>query len=289
VDPLAPDYPWLTPYQYAGNTPISSIDLDGLENLDVVSKLYCINQVSVTIAVATGTLQVVNLSSQEIEQIPDNLQSNIDVRSRFIFYDKLNKNLSNEGINNTQVECFGSIETKLTYLDQPNWDKLRDDQDILILVDDIEGKNGDDPRAFAYYNKNVIFMEAETFLDADNLGPQCILHERGHNLGLQHFEVAYSKQTEERYGFPADHMLMYETSTHDNSGTRRASEMVVPADQIKQELTSRLGILSTNGTGHMGSPVTRSQVPYLFNNAKNNYNITLDESKKQEFLRRIQD
>ncbi len=31
VDPLAPDYPWYTPYQFAGNTPIQAIDLDGLE------------------------------------------------------------------------------------------------------------------------------------------------------------------------------------------------------------------------------------------------------------------
>ncbi|MEL6972951.1 MAG: RHS repeat-associated core domain-containing protein, partial [Bacteroidota bacterium] len=31
VDPLAPDYPWYTPYQFAGNKPIAFIDLDGLE------------------------------------------------------------------------------------------------------------------------------------------------------------------------------------------------------------------------------------------------------------------
>ena len=31
VDPLAPKYPELTPYQFASNTPIAAIDLDGLE------------------------------------------------------------------------------------------------------------------------------------------------------------------------------------------------------------------------------------------------------------------
>ncbi len=31
VDPLAREYPYYTPYQYAGNTPIQAIDLDGLE------------------------------------------------------------------------------------------------------------------------------------------------------------------------------------------------------------------------------------------------------------------
>ena len=33
VDPLAPEYPWYTPYQFASNTPIQAIDLDGLEAL----------------------------------------------------------------------------------------------------------------------------------------------------------------------------------------------------------------------------------------------------------------
>lgn len=31
VDPLAPDYPWYTPYQFAGNIPIKYVDVDGLE------------------------------------------------------------------------------------------------------------------------------------------------------------------------------------------------------------------------------------------------------------------
>lgn len=34
IDPLARQFPFLTPYQYAGNKPISSIDIDGLEDLD---------------------------------------------------------------------------------------------------------------------------------------------------------------------------------------------------------------------------------------------------------------
>lgn len=33
VDPLTSSYPWYTPYQFAGNTPIEAIDLDGLEPL----------------------------------------------------------------------------------------------------------------------------------------------------------------------------------------------------------------------------------------------------------------
>ena len=41
VDPLAPEYPWYTPYQFAGNTPIQAIDLDGLE-----PKIMITNQIT---------------------------------------------------------------------------------------------------------------------------------------------------------------------------------------------------------------------------------------------------
>lgn len=37
IDPLAVDFPYLTPYQYAANTPIAAIDLDGLENVFVTT------------------------------------------------------------------------------------------------------------------------------------------------------------------------------------------------------------------------------------------------------------
>jgi RHS repeat-associated protein len=38
IDPLSPSYPWYTPYQYAGNTPIMAIDIEGLEPSTVVDK-----------------------------------------------------------------------------------------------------------------------------------------------------------------------------------------------------------------------------------------------------------
>jgi len=38
VDPLSPGYPWYTPYQFAGNTPIAAIDLDGLEEHIIINE-----------------------------------------------------------------------------------------------------------------------------------------------------------------------------------------------------------------------------------------------------------
>ncbi|MBD0404997.1 RHS repeat domain-containing protein [Flammeovirga sp. EKP202] len=40
VDPLTKSYPWYTPYQFAGNTPIQAIDLDGLEEFVITSQYF---------------------------------------------------------------------------------------------------------------------------------------------------------------------------------------------------------------------------------------------------------
>ena len=40
VDPIAREYPFYSPYQFAGNKPIQAIDLDGLEDYVVIKELY---------------------------------------------------------------------------------------------------------------------------------------------------------------------------------------------------------------------------------------------------------
>jgi hypothetical protein len=37
VDPLASEFPWYTPYQFAGNKPIMAVDLDGLEDQQAIT------------------------------------------------------------------------------------------------------------------------------------------------------------------------------------------------------------------------------------------------------------
>ncbi len=45
VDPLAKDYPMLTPYQFASNTPIMAIDIDGLEAVIVIYNKVLLKQI----------------------------------------------------------------------------------------------------------------------------------------------------------------------------------------------------------------------------------------------------
>lgn len=48
VDPLSIDYPWYTPYQFAGNKPIKFIDLDGKEEYDPSNDPYFIPKLILT-------------------------------------------------------------------------------------------------------------------------------------------------------------------------------------------------------------------------------------------------
>ena len=61
VDPLTKTYPWYTPYQFAGNTPIMAIDLDGLEE-NAVIRWYDNN------GKYSGSTMVEIPSSQRIQQ-----------------------------------------------------------------------------------------------------------------------------------------------------------------------------------------------------------------------------
>ena len=40
IDPLTKEYPWYTPYQFAGNKPIGAIDIEGLEEYWVVARSF---------------------------------------------------------------------------------------------------------------------------------------------------------------------------------------------------------------------------------------------------------
>jgi RHS repeat-associated protein len=73
VDPLTKDYPWYTPYQFAGNRPIWAIDLDGLEEfartdyVNVAGQLYRTTLTMISNLHTDRNRQIVHLS-QRTEQ-----------------------------------------------------------------------------------------------------------------------------------------------------------------------------------------------------------------------------
>ena len=81
VDPIASQYPELTPYQFASNRPIDGIDLDGLEYLNFNSSMYKF--------IVTGPTSEVTLSTV-YENIPTQLQNPQTCGLKFSGYGPLN-------------------------------------------------------------------------------------------------------------------------------------------------------------------------------------------------------
>jgi len=78
VDPLASSYPWYTPYQFAGNTPIQAIDLDGLEEKRVIQ----------SVTATKSMIKVTNLDefrSRDSYKLPATGED-IDMLNRYFYY-----------------------------------------------------------------------------------------------------------------------------------------------------------------------------------------------------------
>lgn len=58
TDPLTQQYPWYTPYQFAGNTPIQAIDVDGLEA--AVTTFYYATQKDAKVKIINSNIVVDN-------------------------------------------------------------------------------------------------------------------------------------------------------------------------------------------------------------------------------------
>jgi RHS repeat-associated protein len=81
VDPLSKSYPWYTPYQFAGNKPISKIDIDGLEEFDFMEELQEDGSIVITIwtgksllkeqflKVTTETTTMFNFKYKQIQEV----------------------------------------------------------------------------------------------------------------------------------------------------------------------------------------------------------------------------
>jgi RHS repeat-associated protein len=76
IDPLSLDYPWYTPYQFAGNTPIQAIDLEGAEELKVAS--------NATSLMAKATL--LTTKSTELNELRNSISQPDKARTHLVYF-----------------------------------------------------------------------------------------------------------------------------------------------------------------------------------------------------------
>jgi RHS repeat-associated protein len=76
VDPLTREYPWYTPYQFAGNKPIEAIDLDGLEESYFMNSIWYIQEISkLDLTTEEGVKRMLELANSATKKILTDEQS----------------------------------------------------------------------------------------------------------------------------------------------------------------------------------------------------------------------
>ncbi len=76
TDPLTKNYAFLTPYQFASNTPIMGIDLDGMELQPINSSMYRMKYLGSTTALSTTSNDVVQYKINTVDVINKNIPAN---------------------------------------------------------------------------------------------------------------------------------------------------------------------------------------------------------------------
>lgn len=132
VDPLTKSYPWYTPYQFAGNMPISAIDLDGLEEYLAIRWYDNHNLGSTTVVKVPNSNQIAGLTGTVYVELDVNNRADIDTYKQFT---------KNSTPNDRIVE--GRIK----------WDKVTNTTTGSILVGNYEDKNRS-------YEKDIIDLQA---------------------------------------------------------------------------------------------------------------------------------
>ncbi len=229
VDPLTKGFPMLTPYQYASNTPIAAVDIDGLEAEIVVDRQS--KQVNVNIKLSITDIEIAVLKS--VGMTTDNIQAkfneiyvpnadgntttttsalNLSKKTREELQTALGGKIASggDGYFNLDVGAEGTYKVFFNLAIDKNLDSKKD-----ITVSKLNIQN--DPTArkadITDWQKIDSYVSPNTNneIGRENKGRQ-IAHEIGHKMGLLDFMFA----PEER---PFNSPGLQITYTNENGGT----------------------------------------------------------------------
>ncbi len=148
VDPLTKDYPWYTPYQFAGNKPIMAIDLDGLEEYIKIymwdsekanyNYLKTINYNDIYPGKKYGPLGKSGTASVRFNTFANVKKSYSEANIQISFLDNNNNRITKEGVMNfdKNLSAFTKLENALqgSAHGDPGTDQYFTKQDVQVTL-----------------------------------------------------------------------------------------------------------------------------------------------------------
>ena len=181
VDPIADEFPWVNTYNYAENEPVGSIDLHGLQKVSVNDIRNSKGQITSRTVNVSVKMKVLNLSSKGNYQFTGALQRAESKASR-VFGTSFNSRVADTKTGLTKNKIPVKVNFALSTEQVSSLDQVGDKDFVMMVVDQlINAGSENDVEGRASINSNVAMIESDQL---DGTSTEVLLHELGHNLGL---------------------------------------------------------------------------------------------------------
>ncbi len=279
LDPLVRDFPFYSPFQFAGNSPIMAIDLDGLE-LQISNTVMTMKEGKGSSELTYATdihihYKILNLTGKKIEGI-NKITEWASERSKLIYSDKtglgnfvisFDENGNNKTASNYRL--IGNIKKfTSTYESVSSINEIKNDDYVIVLVDQrVKGAKHKFSKVSppAYVNNlggNIMVVDighpifnAESKDGKYNFNlmvsvaqkiARTINHEKGHNLGL---DDEYSDETGKiNNGFEENVMANSDKRNLTNDQIAEILNDIFTNDRIDKYWTKKTGKTQTDET-----------------------------------------
>ncbi len=204
VDPISDQFPHVSTYNYAENEPVGSIDLWGLQKVNVNDIRNAQGQITSRNVTVSVNMKVLNQSSKDNFMFRSSMGKAEAGASRSFKTSFLSRVLDSpeKGLTDNKVRVNVNFDLNIQELN--SLDKVSDSDFVGVVVDGVKQSGGSDGTiGRGEFESNLSIFDASSL--SGSSGAELILHELGHNLALE-FSGSDPKHTSDGSGLMGANM-----------------------------------------------------------------------------------